>query len=88
MSKSPPSGLALILTFVALLVLAGASWLLASAGTGTGVAMAIAAAKALLIALFFMELVCASPVDRTIASIALIFVLLLTLGALADVAYR
>jgi caa(3)-type oxidase subunit IV len=88
MSKSPPSGLALILTFIALIVLAAASWLLADAGTGTGVALAIAATKALLIGLFFMELVCASPVDRTIALVALGFVMLLTLGALADVAYR
>lgn len=88
MSSKPPSGLTVILTFVALIALAIASWLLSSAGTGTGVAMAIAGAKALLIALFFMELVCAPAVDRTIAVVAVLFVLLLCAGALADVAYR
>jgi len=88
MSKSPPSALVLVLTFVALVVLAAASWLLSVAGTGTGVALAIAAAKALLIGLFFMELVCGHATDRTVAAVAVLFVVLLTVGMLADVAYR
>lgn len=88
MSKSPPSALALVLTFVALVVLAAASWLLADSGTGTGVALAIAAAKALLIALFFMELIVGHATDRTVAAIAVLFVVLLTVGMFADVAYR
>jgi caa(3)-type oxidase subunit IV len=88
MSKSPPSGLTLLLTFVALVVLAAVSWLLSAAGTGTAVALAIASVKALLIALFFMELIVGHATDRTVACIAVLFVVLLTVGMLADVAYR
>jgi caa(3)-type oxidase subunit IV len=52
------------------------------------VALAIAAAKALLIALFFMELIVGHATDRTVAAIAVLFVVLLTVGMFADVAYR
>lgn len=88
MSSTPPSGRTLVLTFLGLMVLAVGSWILSAIGTGTGVAIGIAAIKAILIALFFMELVCAPAVDRTIAVVAVLFVLLLTVGVLADVAYR
>jgi caa(3)-type oxidase subunit IV len=79
---------ALILTYVALVALAVASWLLASAGTGTAVALLIASVKALLIALVFMELWRAHAVDRIVAAVAVLFVILLCAGALADVAFR
>ena len=82
------SGRALILTYVGLVVLAVGSWILAGAGTGTAVALAIAAVKALAIALVFMELAAAHAVDRTIAAIAVLFVILLCVGSLADVALR
>jgi len=78
----------LILTFVALVALAAGSWLLASWGTGTGVALAIAAVKAGLIAAVFMELWTAEPVDRAIGAVAVLFVVLLCVGAVADVAFR
>jgi caa(3)-type oxidase subunit IV len=88
-TRPPPSGLALIVTFAALVVLAAASWVLSSVGgTGTLVALAIAAAKAILIALFFMELIAGDPTDRTIAAVAVLFVVLLCVGSLADTAYR
>jgi caa(3)-type oxidase subunit IV len=86
--REPPSGLALVVTFAGLLVLAGVSWLAAAAGTGTTIALAIAAAKALAIALVFMELFRAHAVDRLVATIAVLFVILLCAGALADVAFR
>jgi cytochrome c oxidase subunit 4 len=75
---------ALILTYVALVALAAASFLAAN----TGVALAIAVAKAILIALVFMELWRAHASDRMIALAAVFFVLLMCAGALADVTLR
>lgn len=88
MSSTAPSGRSLVLTYIALMVLAGLSWLLSVAGTGTAVAILIASVKALLIALFFMELRWAPAVDRTIAAIAVLFVVLLCVGVFSDVAFR
>jgi caa(3)-type oxidase subunit IV len=82
------SGRALILTFVLLVALAALSWIASSLGTGTAVALAIAAAKALAIALVFMELAIGHAVDRVIAAVAVLFVVLLCAGALGDVAFR
>lgn len=82
------SGRSLILTFVGLIGLAVLSWILADAGTGTAVALIIATVKALAIALVFMELAEAHAVDRTIAAVAVLFVILLCVGSLADVALR
>jgi caa(3)-type oxidase subunit IV len=86
--RAPPSGLALVLTFVALLGLAGASWLAAVLGTGTAVAIAIATCKAIVIALVFMELFRAQATDRIIAVVAVLFVVLLCAGMMGDVAFR
>ena len=85
---APPSGRTLVLTFIALIVLAALSWVAATLGTGTGVALTIAALKAGAIAFVFMELGRAHAVDRIIAAIAVLFVVLLCLGAAADVAFR
>ena len=78
----------LILTFVLLVVLAAGSWIAASEGTGTAVALAIAAAKAIAIALVFMELAHAHAVDKVIAVIAVLFVVLLCAGTAVDVQLR
>jgi caa(3)-type oxidase subunit IV len=86
--RAPPSGRALILTFVVLLVLAGGSWGAAALGTGTAIAISIAALKAIAIALVFMELGRAHDADRAIAAVAVFCVVLLCLGAVADVAFR
>lgn len=85
---APPSGRALVLTFVALVALAGLSWVAAMLGTGSAVAIAIASTKALVIALVFMELTRASATDRVIAVVAVLFVILICAGALTDVAFR
>jgi caa(3)-type oxidase subunit IV len=79
---------ALILTYLALMALAAASWLLASAGTGIAIALLIAVVKTLAIALVFMELWHGHASDRMIAITALFFVVLLCAGALADVSLR
>jgi len=79
---------ALILTWLLLVVLAGASWLAATANLGTGLALAIAALKTIAIALVFMELLEGHPSDRMIALAAAFFVLLMTFGVLADVSLR
>lgn len=78
----------LIATFVALIVLAAASWILSSAGAPAWVSLAIAAAKALAIAWVFMELAEAHTVPRTIAIVAVLFVVLLVGGTLVDVDLR
>jgi caa(3)-type oxidase subunit IV len=78
----------LLLTYVALIALAGLSWLLASSGTGVAIALLIAALKTVAIALVFMELWHGHASDRMIAIVAVFFVLLLTSGVLGDVAFR
>ncbi|HEY4240383.1 MAG TPA: cytochrome C oxidase subunit IV family protein [Kofleriaceae bacterium] len=79
---------ALVVAYVTLLALAALSWLAAMHDAGTGVALGIAAAKTAIIGLVFMELRRGEAVDRAIAAIAILFVLLLCAGALTDVALR
>ncbi|HSN28557.1 MAG TPA: cytochrome C oxidase subunit IV family protein [Kofleriaceae bacterium] len=78
------TALSLIVTYVLLVALAAASWLFGD----TLSSLLIAVAKTLLIALVFMELRHAHASDRIIAIVAVFFVLLLTLGAFADVVTR
>lgn len=78
----------LLITFAALVVLAAISWILSSLGASPLVALVIAALKASAIALVFMELREAHPVPRTIAVVAVLFVLLLTIGAWSDTELR
>jgi caa(3)-type oxidase subunit IV len=77
-----------VINFVALIVLAVISWIAATLGTGSAIALAIASVKALAIALVFMELTRASATDRVIAVVAVLFVVLICAGSLADVAFR
>lgn len=86
--RAPPSGRALVLTYVGLLVLAAASSIASGAGTGSALALAIAALKALAIAFVFMELARAHAADRIIATVAVLFVVLLCVGAMSDVVFR
>ncbi|MDB4956809.1 MAG: hypothetical protein JWO36_4378 [Myxococcales bacterium] len=86
--SAPPTGRAIVITFIGLLVLAAVSWIAAVLGTGTALALTIAGIKALGIGLVFMELASAHPVDRVIAVIAVFFVVLLCVGAMGDVAFR
>jgi caa(3)-type oxidase subunit IV len=85
---SPPTGRALVVTYLALVALAAASWLAAELGTGAAIALAIAAAKVAAIGGVFMELGAAHATDRIAVAIAVLFVLLLCAGAVADVALR
>jgi caa(3)-type oxidase subunit IV len=78
------SARALVLTYIALVVLAAAPFL----AENTGVALGIAVVKAILIALVFMELWRAHASDRMIALAAVFFVLLMAAGALGDVTMR
>jgi caa(3)-type oxidase subunit IV len=78
----------LVVTFIALIVLAGASWMLAELGAPTWVALTIAAVKVVMIGLAFMELSSAHVVPRTIAVALVFFVALLISGTMADVGLR
>ena len=87
-THSLPTGRAIVLTYLLVVVLAAASWIAASLGTGTGLALAIAAVKTIAIALVFMELIASPASDRVIAVIAVLFVALMCAGLLGDVAFR
>ncbi|KAB2889270.1 MAG: hypothetical protein F9K40_19920 [Kofleriaceae bacterium] len=85
------SGRPIILAIIGLLVLTGASFLLAqllSGTAGTALALAIAAAKASIVALIFMELRDAPVPMRVTALVTVSFILLLCAGTVADVALR
>jgi caa(3)-type oxidase subunit IV len=83
-----PSSLALRITGLGLIALAAISWVLSSLGAPPVVALVIATVKALWIAAVFMELAHAHAVPRTIAVVAVLFVVLLCVGTLADVGLR
>ena len=86
--REPPSARLLILTYVGLVALAALSWLATDFVSSSVLSIGIAVAKALLIALVFMELMRAHATDRIIAIIAVGFVVLLCVGAVADVGLR
>jgi caa(3)-type oxidase subunit IV len=86
-----PQGRRLLLTLISLIVLTLASFGLAqlpTAGFGPVIAFAIAATKAVLVLTVFMELAETSATSRLAILIALGLIVLLTAGALTDVALR
>jgi len=89
--KRRVSGTALVLTFVALLVLTVVSWLISAVHLGLAelpLALGIAALKAGLVILFFMHLI-EEEMSTTLAVLAAIFfVLLLATFVAAEVATR
>lgn len=91
MSSNGISGRGYVYTWLGLLGLTGASLALSFVGLGVFaplVALAIAAAKALVVATIFMHLLRAPFVLQMIAVISVLFVALICLGILADVAFR
>lgn len=84
----PPSGLALIVTFLVLEGLAIVSWVASAAGAPTAVYIAIAVVMTVVSASFFMELKAAHPLIRVLAMVVLFFVALLCAGVAGDVALR
>jgi len=78
------SGRAFVLAFVALELLAGASWL----ASGTYVPIAFAFVQAIISAMWFMELRTAHPVHRAVALTMLFFIALLCAGTAADSGLR
>ena len=78
------SGRAFVLTFIALELLAGTSWL----ASGTRLPIAIAFVSAIVSATWFMELRNAHPVHRAIALAMLFFIALLCAGTAADSGLR
>lgn len=77
----------LLLTFIALVVLAALSWSLAFTAS-VPLALGIAAIKAVLIGRVFMELAHAHAATRFVALIAVMFLVLLCSGVLSDVVLR
>jgi hypothetical protein len=86
--SAPPSGLALILTFLVLEVLAVISWLASAAGAPTAVVLAIATVMMAINAAMFMELKSAHPALRVIATAVVFFIALLCAGIAGDAALR
>lgn len=86
-----PTGKHLLLTLVALVVLTFASlgFHYANLGaTGIIIALAIAALKVGIVGFVFMELSAASAATRIVAATCVVFVMLLCLGIVGDVAFR
>lgn len=84
-------GRAYVLTWLALLALAAVSFALAQVTSGAaGVAMGLAVAlvKATLIGLFFMRLAEEKLAPRLVAASGVVFIGVICLGILADVAFR
>jgi cytochrome c oxidase subunit 4 len=87
----PPSGLALLLAFVALAGLTGATWALAHAplgGAHVPVALGIATVKAGVVAAVFMEARHAPMAGRAAAIVCLAFIAMLCAGLAVDVVLR
>ena len=79
------------LALVALLLLTALSYglsLLSLGGFGTVIALTVAGVKVLVVAMVFMELRHAGPINWIIALITILFVTILCLGLLSDVLYR
>ena len=82
---------ALLLAFLALLVLTSASWVGAHLPLGelhSVFALGIAACKALVVAVVFMELKHADFVPRFVAALTLLFIALMCSGIVADALWR
>jgi cytochrome c oxidase subunit 4 len=85
------SGRGYVYTWLGLLALTGASLALSAASLGVFapiVALSIAALKALVVAAIFMHLLRGPFVLQMIAVVSVLFVALICLGILADVAFR
>lgn len=90
-AKEPPGARAFVLTWVALLVLAAASFALSFVHLGQlalPVALLIALAKAALVVMVFMELIAQPFTNRVVLVTAVAFVVLLAGLVAADVATR
>lgn len=86
-----PSGLRYLVALLALLLLTGLSLGMHFAHLGAAspvVAFGIAGIKVVIVGLVFMELRESLPATRLISVIAILFVALLSLGILGDVAFR
>ncbi|HWU87979.1 MAG TPA: cytochrome C oxidase subunit IV family protein [Kofleriaceae bacterium] len=89
--RAHTSGARYVAALIGLLCLTGTSLGLHFAqlgAAGTFVALAIAAVKVLIVALVFMELIESMAATRFVATVAVVFVALLCLGILGDVAFR
>ena len=90
-SMHEPRPLAYVIAWVALVVLATATLLISRVPLGNWslvVALAIAAAKAAIVLAVFMHLARGSGLHRLAIAVAVVFVLLIIGGVLADVGTR
>jgi caa(3)-type oxidase subunit IV len=90
-TEPSPSGRALVITLVALLVLTAISWAIAHLALGAAsipVALAIATVKAGFVVTAFMELRRASTTSRIVALVTVVFIALLSAGTVTDIALR
>ncbi len=91
MAREHPSGRTYVLTWIALLVLTGLSFGLSFVHLGDFAllsALEIAVVKSAVVAVVFMHLVEAMVATRMIPVITFLFVLLLCLAFVGDVAFR
>ena len=84
-------GIYYVVAWLALLILTAASYgatRLDLAAAGPAVALGVATIKALIVLLVFMHLVEANATVRIVIGTALVFIVLLALGIVADVGFR
>ncbi len=89
--EHPGSGAKYVIALIALLCLTALTFGLhyVTVGElGMTVALTIAAVKVTIVALVFMELRSSMAATRTVAAVAVVFVVLLCLGVVGDVGFR
>jgi cytochrome c oxidase subunit 4 len=89
--RHAPSALAYLVVWLALVALATFTLFASRAvtgGWGLVVALTIATAKAVLVVAYFMHLAGGRPIHRIIFVIAMVFLVLLVVGLLADIGTR
>ena len=89
--EHPGSGAKYVIALIALLCLTALSFglhFVTVGDLGIVIALAIAAIKVAIVALVFMELRESMVATRTVAAVAVVFVVLLCLGIFGDVGFR
>lgn len=85
---SRPRETTIVVGLIALYLLAGTSWVASALGAGTVISLLIAAVMAFVIGMAWMELRGEDAIERVVAIVAVLFVVLLSVGVLGDVAFR
>jgi hypothetical protein len=87
-SPPRPHDATAVVGLLVLYLLAGASWIASAFGAGSEVSLLFASAMAFVIGIAWMQLRGDDAIERVVALVAVLFVVLLSIGVLGDVAFR